>query len=74
MALVEAQLVLATVAGRFRLRLASDRPVEAQALATLRPADDRGARVTDGRRPTSARRRSWPSLWLREPEKEEDGR
>ena len=37
MALVEAQLVLATVLSRCRLRLASDRPVEAQALATLRP-------------------------------------
>jgi cytochrome P450 len=37
MALVEAQLVLATVLGRYRLRPASDRPVEAQALATLRP-------------------------------------
>ena len=37
MALVEAQLVLATLAHRCRLRLASDRPVEAQALAALRP-------------------------------------
>jgi len=37
MALVEAQLVLATVLGRCRLRPASDRPVEAEALATLRP-------------------------------------
>jgi enediyne biosynthesis protein E7 len=37
MALVEAQLVLATVAQRCRLRLSSDRPVEPQALATLRP-------------------------------------
>ena len=37
MALAEAQLVLATVLERYRLRLASDRPVEAQALATLRP-------------------------------------
>jgi cytochrome P450 len=37
MALVEAQLVLATVAQRCRLRLSSDRPVELQALATLRP-------------------------------------
>jgi cytochrome P450 len=37
MALVEAQLVLATVAQRCRLRLASDRTVEPQALATLRP-------------------------------------
>ncbi len=39
MALVEAQLVLATVLGRCRLRLFSDRPVEAEALATLRPRD-----------------------------------
>ena len=37
MALVEAQLVLATVLGRCRLRPASDEPVEAEALATLRP-------------------------------------
>ena len=37
MALVEAQLVLTTVAQRCRLRLASGRPVEPQALATLRP-------------------------------------
>jgi cytochrome P450 len=37
MALVEAQLVLATVLGRCWLRPASDRPVEAEALATLRP-------------------------------------
>ncbi len=37
MALVEAQLVLATVLGRCRLRPVSDRPVEAEALATLRP-------------------------------------
>jgi cytochrome P450 len=37
MALVEAQLVLATVLGRCRLRSVSDRPVEAEALATLRP-------------------------------------
>jgi cytochrome P450 len=37
MALVEAQLVLAAVLGRCRLRPASDRPVEAEALATLRP-------------------------------------
>jgi cytochrome P450 len=37
MALVEAQLVLATVLGRCRLRPVSNHPVEAQALATLRP-------------------------------------
>jgi cytochrome P450 len=37
MALVEAQLVLATVLGRCRLRPISDGPVEAEALATLRP-------------------------------------
>ncbi len=37
MALVEAQLVLATLLGRCRLRPVSDRPVEAEALATLRP-------------------------------------
>jgi cytochrome P450 len=37
LALVEAQLVLATVLGRCRLRLVSDEPVEAEALATLRP-------------------------------------
>ena len=37
MALVEAQLVLATVLGRCRLRPVSDQPVEAEALATLRP-------------------------------------
>jgi cytochrome P450 len=37
MALVEAQLVLATVLGRCRLRPTSARPVEAEALATLRP-------------------------------------
>ncbi len=37
MALVEAQLVLATVFGRCRLHPASDRPVQAEALATLRP-------------------------------------
>ncbi len=37
MALVETQLVLTTVAQRCRLRLASGRPVEPQALATLRP-------------------------------------
>ena len=37
MALVEAQLVLATVLGRCRLRPASDMLVEAEALATLRP-------------------------------------
>ncbi|MGH3149088.1 MAG: cytochrome P450 [Rubrobacter sp.] len=37
MALVEAQLILATILGRSRLRLSSDRPVEIQALATLRP-------------------------------------
>ncbi len=37
MALVEAQLVLATVFGRYRLKPASDEPVEAEALATLRP-------------------------------------
>jgi cytochrome P450 len=37
MALVEAQLVLATVLGSCRLRPASDKPVEAEALATLRP-------------------------------------
>ncbi len=36
MALVEAQLVLATVLGHCRLRPVSDRPVEAEALATLR--------------------------------------
>lgn len=39
MALVEAQLVLATVLARCRLRPASHRPVEAEALATLRPRD-----------------------------------
>jgi cytochrome P450 len=39
MALVEAQLILATVAHRYRLRLASDRPVEPEALVTLRPRD-----------------------------------
>jgi cytochrome P450 len=38
MALVEAQLVLATVLGHSRLRPVSDRPVEAEALATLRPS------------------------------------
>ena len=38
MALVEAQLVLATVLGHCRLRPVSDRPVEAEALATLRPS------------------------------------
>ena len=37
MALVEAQLVLATVLGRCRLRPTSDKPVEAEAFATLRP-------------------------------------
>ncbi|CAN5696860.1 cytochrome P450 [soil metagenome] len=37
MALVEAQLVLATVAQRYRLRLSADQVVEAQPLATLRP-------------------------------------
>ncbi|QIN83833.1 cytochrome P450 [Rubrobacter tropicus] len=37
MALVEAQLVLATILGRCRLRPIPGRPVEAQALATLRP-------------------------------------
>ncbi|CAN5138566.1 cytochrome P450 [soil metagenome] len=37
MALVEARLILATVAGRYRLRLVHDRPVEPEALATLRP-------------------------------------
>jgi cytochrome P450 len=37
MALVEAQLVLATILGRCRLRPVSDSPVEAEALATLRP-------------------------------------
>ena len=37
MALVEAQLVLATILGRCRLRPVSDVPVEPQALATLRP-------------------------------------
>ncbi len=37
MALVEAQLVLATVLGRCRLRPTSDQPAEAEALATLRP-------------------------------------
>jgi cytochrome P450 len=37
MALVEAQLVLATVLNRCRLRPVSDKPVEPQALATLRP-------------------------------------
>ena len=37
MALGEAQLVLATVLGRCRLRPISDGPVEAEALATLRP-------------------------------------
>jgi cytochrome P450 len=37
MALVEAQLILATVAHRYRLRLASDRPVQPEALVTLRP-------------------------------------
>jgi cytochrome P450 len=37
MALIEAQLVLATVLGRYRLRSVSDGPVEAEALATLRP-------------------------------------
>ena len=37
MALVEAQLVLATVLARCRLRPASEGPVEAEALATLRP-------------------------------------
>ena len=37
MALVEAQLVLATVLGRCRLRPTSDEPAEAEALATLRP-------------------------------------
>jgi cytochrome P450 len=42
MALVEAQLVLATVLGRCRLCPVSDRTVEAEALATLRP---RGLRM-----------------------------
>lgn len=37
MALVEAQLVLATILGRCRLRPVSGGPVEPQALATLRP-------------------------------------
>jgi cytochrome P450 len=37
MALVEAQLVLATLLDRCRLRPVSGRPVEAEALATLRP-------------------------------------
>ena len=37
MALVEAHLILATIASRCQLRLASDEPVEVQALATLRP-------------------------------------
>ncbi len=37
MALVEARLILATVAGRYRLRLVHDRAVEPEALATLRP-------------------------------------
>ena len=37
MALVEAQLILATILGRCRLRTVSDGPVEAEALATLRP-------------------------------------
>jgi cytochrome P450 len=37
MALVEAQLVLATVAQRYRLRLASDRPIEPDPTVTLRP-------------------------------------
>lgn len=39
MALTEAQLVLATIARRYRVRLAADRPVEPQALATLCPRD-----------------------------------
>lgn len=43
MALTEAQLVLATIARRYRLRLVADRPVEPLALATLRPRD--GLRV-----------------------------
>lgn len=37
MALAEAQLILATVAARCRLRLVSDAPAEPEALATLRP-------------------------------------
>ena len=37
MALVEAQLILATILRRCRLETVSDGPVEAQALATLRP-------------------------------------
>lgn len=37
MALMEAQMILATVIQRCRLRLASDRPVEPRAVATLRP-------------------------------------
>lgn len=43
-ALTEAQLVLATVAQRYRLRLVPDHPVEAVAAVTLRPRN--GVRVT----------------------------
>jgi cytochrome P450 len=43
-ALTEAQLVLATVAQRYRLRLVPDHPVEAVAAITLRPRN--GVRVT----------------------------
>lgn len=38
-ALMEAHLILATVAQRYRLRLVPDHPVEPQALLTLRPRD-----------------------------------
>lgn len=44
MALVEAQLVLATILGRCRLRAVPGEPVEAEALATLRPRG--GLRMT----------------------------
>ncbi len=36
-AMMEAQLILATVAQRYRLRLVPGHPVEPQALVTLRP-------------------------------------
>ena len=36
---MEAHLILATVAQRYRLRLVPDHPVEPQALLTLRPRD-----------------------------------
>lgn len=47
-ALMEAQIVLATIAQRYRLRLVADRPVQPQMVLTLRPRN--GVQMTINRR------------------------